>query len=245
MWATARRGWGVLALALVAMAAAGVGADTAVEIGPTDGERDNFPADVFGMRDGGGSLDPPPPNVTVPPPMVPPRPLPPMPPIPRMPPPTLTPGMPPPEAPGSPPTPTPPDAPSPPEKAPPSPPLPEPPDAPDAPTPPTSNASTWPTRCSPRRVPRADRCEFVRKTHSCQSEHHLVPYLTMHYCWTDAGVWSAVSQALVIASLFYILATVAERFFCPALENIAAALRIPEDVAGATLLSFGNGAPDW
>ena len=101
------------------------------------------------------------------------------------------------------------------------------------------------TRCSPRRVPRADRCEFVRKTHSCQSEHHLVPYLTMHYCWTDAGVWSAVSQALVIASLFYILATVAERFFCPALENIAAALRIPEDVAGATLLSFGNGAPDW
>ena len=34
MWATARRGWGVLALALVAMAAAGVGADTAVEIGP-------------------------------------------------------------------------------------------------------------------------------------------------------------------------------------------------------------------
>lgn len=245
MWASARRGWGLLALALVAMAAAGVGADTAVEIGPTDGERDNFPADVLGMRDGGGSLDPPAPNVTVPPPMVPPRPLPPMPPIPMLPPPTLTPGMPPPEAPESPPTPTPPDAPSPPEKAPPSPPLPEPPDAPDAPTPPVSNASTWPTRCSPRRVPRADRCEFVRKTHSCQSEHHLVPYLTMHYCWTDGGVWSAVSQALVIASLFYILATVAERFFCPALENIAAALRIPEDVAGATLLSFGNGAPDW
>ena len=47
MWATARRGWGVLALALVAMAASGVGADTAVEIGHS-GERDNFPADVFG-----------------------------------------------------------------------------------------------------------------------------------------------------------------------------------------------------
>ena len=71
-----------------------------------------------------------------------------------------------------------------------------------------------------------------------------MPYLTMHYCWTGGGASSAAAQALVIASLFYVLATVAERFFCPALENIAAALRIPEDVAGATLLSFGNGAPD-
>jgi sodium/potassium/calcium exchanger 6 len=32
--------------------------------------------------------------------------------------------------------------------------------------------------------------------------------------------------------------------YSPALENVAAALRLPEDVAGATLLSFGNGAPD-
>ena len=89
-----------------------------------------------------------------------------------------------------------------------------------------------------------DRCEFVKTTPACVSEHRLVPYLTMHYCWTGGGAPSAAAQALVIASLFYVLATVAERFFCPALENIAAALRIPEDVAGATLLSFGNGAPD-
>ena len=89
-----------------------------------------------------------------------------------------------------------------------------------------------------------DRCEFVKTTPACVSEHRLVPYLTMHYCWTGGGAPSAAAQALVIASLFYVLATVAERFFCPALENIASALRIPEDVAGATLLSFGNGAPD-
>ena len=89
-----------------------------------------------------------------------------------------------------------------------------------------------------------DRCEFVKTTPACVSEHRLVPYLTMHYCWTGGGASSAAAQALVIASLFYVLATVAERFFCPALENIASALRIPEDVAGATLLSFGNGAPD-
>ena len=41
-----------------------------------------------------------------------------------------------------------------------------------------------------------------------------------------------------------VLATVAEQFFCPALANVARWLRLPEDVAGAALLSFGNGAPD-
>jgi sodium/potassium/calcium exchanger 6 len=55
---------------------------------------------------------------------------------------------------------------------------------------------------------------------------------------------SGCCQLALIALFFYILATVAERFFCPALENVAAAMRLPEDVAGATLLSFGNGAPD-
>ena len=38
--------------------------------------------------------------------------------------------------------------------------------------------------------------------------------------------------------------TAAERFFCPALEYVADRLRMPPAVAGATLLSFGNGAPD-
>ena len=36
---------------------------------------------------------------------------------------------------------------------------------------------------------------------------------------------------------------VAEHFFVPALTRVAASLRLPDDVAGATLLSFGNGAP--
>ena len=123
------------------------------------------------------------------------------------------------------------------------PPMPMPP-TPPTPPPHQANSSSWPTRCSPRRVAPEDRCEFVKTTPACVSEHRLVPYLTMHYCWTGGGAASAFTQALVIASLFYVLATVAERFFCPALENIASALRIPEDVAGATLLSFGNGAPD-
>ena len=34
------------------------------------------------------------------------------------------------------------------------------------------------------------------------------------------------------------------RFFCPSLELISEYLRLSPCVAGATLLSFGNGAPD-
>jgi sodium/potassium/calcium exchanger 6 len=47
-----------------------------------------------------------------------------------------------------------------------------------------------------------------------------------------------------LALIFGFLLTAAERFFCPALEYIADKLRMPPAVAGATLLSFGNGAPD-
>lgn len=238
MWANPRRRWAAFALALAVMAAAGVGTDAAVGIGPE--KRNNARAHVFGTQ-GAGTGPPPAPNETAPPPGSPPAPLPPMHPKPPMHP--MHPMPPSPDAPDAPPMPS---APSPPERAPPSPP--PNPDAPVAPppTPPPhhANSSSWPTRCSPRRVAPEDRCEFVKTTEACVSEHRLVPYLTMHYCWTGGGAPSAFAQALVIACLFYVLATVAERFFCPALENIASALRIPEDVAGATLLSFGNGAPD-
>lgn len=47
-----------------------------------------------------------------------------------------------------------------------------------------------------------------------------------------------------LALAFGALMTAAERFFCPSLEMIAEYLRLPPAVAGATLLSFGNGAPD-
>ena len=44
--------------------------------------------------------------------------------------------------------------------------------------------------------------------------------------------------------LFAVLMVGAERFFCPALEVVSDFFKLPPNVAGATLLSFGNGAPD-
>lgn len=57
--------------------------------------------------------------------------------------------------------------------------------------------------------------------------------------------WLSLVLLLVLALLaFAVLLTVSERFFCPALELISDYLKLPPVVAGATLLSFGNGAPD-
>lgn len=51
-------------------------------------------------------------------------------------------------------------------------------------------------------------------------------------------------MGLWIVCLLATLTVCAERFFCPALEVISDFLKLPPNVAGATLLSFGNGAPD-
>jgi Ca2+/Na+ antiporter len=57
--------------------------------------------------------------------------------------------------------------------------------------------------------------------------------------------WASVlALLLVMLVTFGFLLTAAERFFCPSLEFIADRLKLSPAVAGATLLSFGNGAPD-
>lgn len=45
--------------------------------------------------------------------------------------------------------------------------------------------------------------------------------------------------------LLFILGETAEHYFCPSLQQIARFLHLTPDVAGATLLAFGNGAPDF
>ena len=72
-----------------------------------------------------------------------------------------------------------------------------------------------------------------------------MPYLRLHYCaLAGDGLASGIASGALALTLFAALASVAERFFVPALRDIARGLALRDDVAGATLLSFGNGAPD-
>eukprot|EP00959_Pyramimonas_sp_CCMP1952_P209840 4390502-Pyramimonas_sp.AAC.1 len=56
-------------------------------------------------------------------------------------------------------------------------------------------------------------------------------------------VLRVVGIVLYLILLFFIMAESAERFFCPSMLQTCKALKISPDVAGATLMAFGNGAP--
>ena len=98
-------------------------------------------------------------------------------------------------------------------------------------------------KCEPKkRLTREAQCKHVRNTRACGG--NLYPYLKFSYC-TNAGiVIPTVIYAFGLCVSLYALALVADAFFCPALETVATILKISPEVAGATLLALGNGAPD-
>ncbi|KAK3149805.1 hypothetical protein QOZ80_3AG0223130 [Eleusine coracana subsp. coracana] len=89
------------------------------------------------------------------------------------------------------------------------------------------------------------RCRYLLSHARC-SPSGYVDYLRLFYCGF-AGFPAAVglaALALWLAVLFYLLGDTASEYFCASLEGLSAALRLPPAVAGVTLLSLGNGAPD-
>eukprot|EP00879_Flechtneria_rotunda_P007347 GHRR01007708.1.p1 GENE.GHRR01007708.1~~GHRR01007708.1.p1 ORF type:complete len:657 (+),score=194.76 GHRR01007708.1:252-2222(+) len=102
------------------------------------------------------------------------------------------------------------------------------------------------TPCQPWTVDPSERCSYViDHADACYPDGGWQMYLRVHFC--TFGHWQWVSHMILILGAllaFGVLLTISERFFCPALELISEYLRMPPVVAGATLLSFGNGAPD-
>jgi solute carrier family 24 (sodium/potassium/calcium exchanger), member 6 len=89
------------------------------------------------------------------------------------------------------------------------------------------------------------RCRYLR-THARCSPAGYVDYLRLFYCGFARAPPAAGCAALAawLATLFYLLGDTASEYFCASLEGLSAALRLPPAVAGVTLLSLGNGAPD-
>ncbi|GJM95097.1 hypothetical protein PR202_ga11799 [Eleusine coracana subsp. coracana] len=90
----------------------------------------------------------------------------------------------------------------------------------------------------------AARCRFLTPSSPCAPQGY-VDYLRLFYCLFGGLPWLGGAALLLwLLLLFYLLGDTASEYFCASLEGLSAALRLPPAVAGATLLSLGNGAPD-
>ncbi|XP_064462586.1 mitochondrial sodium/calcium exchanger protein-like isoform X2 [Ornithodoros turicata] len=91
-----------------------------------------------------------------------------------------------------------------------------------------------------------DKCEFVRMVPSCQPNMGYVNYLELMYCMLGPeNVTYTVGLSVVwLLLLFVALGVTSGDFLTPALFVISKTLRMSQNVAGVTLLAFGNGSPD-
>ncbi|GKT36215.1 hypothetical protein ADUPG1_009223 [Aduncisulcus paluster] len=90
-----------------------------------------------------------------------------------------------------------------------------------------------------------DPCQYVLD--NCDDIPTYFNYLKFLYCDCHSGFTKFLGYLLLIVwcfVLFIVLGTTADRYFCPALEEISDALKLAPDVAGVTFLALGNGAPD-
>ncbi|CAN6464967.1 unnamed protein product [Victoria cruziana] len=90
----------------------------------------------------------------------------------------------------------------------------------------------------------AARCSYVSSHESCNSQGYI-HYLEIFYCY--CGRYPSLGYAAFAAwllILFYLLGNTASDYFCSSLEALAALLGLSPTIAGVTLLSLGNGAPD-
>ncbi|XP_067932432.1 mitochondrial sodium/calcium exchanger protein-like [Watersipora subatra] len=90
-----------------------------------------------------------------------------------------------------------------------------------------------------------DQCSFAQKTDACAIDEGFINYVVTAYCKFSGVIpLGVVIFILWWLFLFLALAVTADDFFCPSLTVMAKVLRMSDNIAGVTLLAFGNGAPD-
>ncbi|XP_003746887.1 mitochondrial sodium/calcium exchanger protein [Galendromus occidentalis] len=92
----------------------------------------------------------------------------------------------------------------------------------------------------------AQQCEFIINNTECHSDENFIAYSTFVYCTFGSGtvIPPLVILAVGLILLFIALGVTADDFLTPSLISISKTLRLSQNIAGVTLLAFGNGAPD-
>ncbi|XP_072164267.1 mitochondrial sodium/calcium exchanger protein-like [Diadema setosum] len=89
------------------------------------------------------------------------------------------------------------------------------------------------------------KCAFIKSQKECANDDGFINYLQVIYCvFPDLRVLGFILLALWLVYLIIALGVTAEEFFCPNLDVMSRTLKMSQNIAGVTLLAFGNGAPD-
>ena len=88
------------------------------------------------------------------------------------------------------------------------------------------------------------KCGYLISTSQCQPDGYI-DYLHLFYCVCGSSpIFGYTILVLWLIVLFYLLGNTAAMYFCSNLEGLSSLLRLSPTIAGVTLLSLGNGAPD-
>ncbi|KAE8677002.1 Cation/calcium exchanger 2 [Hibiscus syriacus] len=88
------------------------------------------------------------------------------------------------------------------------------------------------------------KCSYLKSSNPCVYQGYI-DYLHLFYC--NFGQFPLLGHFLLVVwlvVLFYLLGNTASEYFCYSLESLSSLLKLSPTLAGVTLLSLGNGAPD-
>ena len=87
----------------------------------------------------------------------------------------------------------------------------------------------------------ADKCTFV--SNNCSYEY--INFYSIHYCYFKGSyISSSIFIIIFLIILFFILSSTSDIFLSTSIAKIVEIFHINQNIAAATLLAFGNGAPD-
>ena len=86
-----------------------------------------------------------------------------------------------------------------------------------------------------------EKCNFV--SNNCSSDY--INFYSIHYCYFKGSIiLSSVIVIMFLILLFFLLSSTSDIFLSTSITKIVETFDINQNIAGVTLLAFGNGAPD-